>query len=517
VTPTPGLLVRLGAGCGVALLLVACSGGGSGSAAPPSPTSSVPAEAPARVCATPPAGPEQAPAGAVRIDPAVVADLDHKTRESPAGTTFWLAPGTHRLGDGQFDQVRPKDGNVYLGAPGAVLDGGGHNAYAFVGEASGVTVSHLTVRGFVAPQDQGVVNHDSGARWVIEDNLLEDNRGAATMAGPGQVLRGNCLKDNGQYGLNAYGKDLRDLTVTGNEFVGNNADDLEKKTPGCGCTGGMKFWQVDGADVRDNWIHGNHGPGVWADTNNNDFLIEHNLIEDNDGPAIFYEISYNAVIRDNLIRRNNLASGAEYEKKGDTFPVAAIYLSEAGGEPRVKARTAGLEIYRNVLEDNWGGVTLWENADRFCNSPANTSTGDCTLLVPRTTSCVRPGIAEKPLYDDCRWKTQHVAIHDNRFSVDPRRIDCTSLCSRMAVLSNVGTYPDWSPYMGEVIQQAITFHQDNRWFDNTYVGPWVFTPVDPSARIGTEEWQAAPYGQDKGSTFSSNGATVADPTAVGAS
>jgi hypothetical protein len=45
----------------------------------------------------------------------------------------------------------------------------------------------------------------------------------------------------------------------------------------------------------------------------------------------------------------------------------------------------------------------------------------------------------------------------------------------------------------------------------------VFTPVDPSARIGTEEWQAAPYGQDKGSTFSSNGATVADPTAAGAS
>ena len=47
----------------------------------------------------------------------------------------------------------------------------------------------------------------------------------------------------------------------------------------------MKFWSVDGADIRGNWIHDNRGPGMWADTNNNDFLIERNLIEGNDGSA----------------------------------------------------------------------------------------------------------------------------------------------------------------------------------------------------------------------------------------
>jgi hypothetical protein len=26
-------------------------------------------------------------------------------------------------------------------------------------------------------------------------------------------------------------------------------------------------------------VHDNHGTGLWADTNNNDFLIEDNLIE----------------------------------------------------------------------------------------------------------------------------------------------------------------------------------------------------------------------------------------------
>src|SRR5207248_9143873 len=117
----------------------------------------------------------------------------------------------------------------------------------------------------------------------------------------------NCLRDNGQYGMNAYqdGNAITGLVVEGNEIVGNNTDDWENREPGCGCSGGVKFWSVGGADVRGNWVHGNRGVGRWADTNDNDFLIEGNLVEGNDGAAIIYEASYNAVIRNNMIRRNN--------------------------------------------------------------------------------------------------------------------------------------------------------------------------------------------------------------------
>ena len=34
--------------------------------------------------------------------------------------------------------------------------------------------------------------------------------------------------------------------------------------------------------------------------------------------------------------------------------------------------------------DNWAGVVAWENADRFAGSPANTSTGNTTLVNPRS-------------------------------------------------------------------------------------------------------------------------------------
>lgn len=457
----------------------------------------------ARVCAEPAAGPTSAPAGAVTVDPAVVGDLAAKTRSNPPHTTFWLLPGTHTLEPDRYAQVVTKEGDTYLGAPGAVLDGRRTNNYAFSGTAPGVTVRYLTVQGFVAPHDEGVVNHDMADGWVIEHATIQHNSGAGLMAGAHQQVRASCLRDNGQYGMNAYksGGPIKGLLVEGNEVVGNNTDDWERRQPGCGCTGGIKFWAVDGADVRGNWVHDNRGAGLWADTNNNDFRIEDNVLEANDGAALVYEASYNAVVRNNTIRHNNWVEGRRSADRGDTFPYPTVYLSESGGEPRIPARTDKIEIDRNVLEDNWSGITLWENADRFCNSPANTSSGDCTLLVKNTGRCAQPAIATAPLYDDCRWKTQRVDVHDNRFTLNPSVVGCTTKCGRMAVLANYGTYPDWSPYKGEPVAEAITGKQQNRWHDNTYVGPWSFVAHDPSRTLDFGQWQGAPYRQDAGSTL----------------
>lgn len=471
-----------------------------GATAPPNPGA-------AAVCDKQAAGPVSAPPGAVTVDPAVDGDLIAKTEASPPGSTFWLKPGTHRLGGGQFNQVAPKDGDTYLGAPGAIVDGRGQNMYAFATQARNVTIRNLTIRGFVPPLDQGVVNHDSGDGWVIEHNTIENNQGAALMAGARQQVRFNCLRNNGQYGMNAYqaGDKIVGMVVENNEIAGNNTENWEVKVPGCGCTGGMKFWAVNGADIRNNWIHDNHGVGLWADTNNNDFLIENNLIEGNDDEAIFYETSYNLVLRGNVLRNNTLVKGKDYADRRDEFPVGTVYLSEAGGEPRIPARTDKIEIYDNTFLDNWSGITAWENADRFCNSAANTSTGNCTLLVPNVSSCSQPAIASVPLYSDCRWKTQRLDIHDNTFVNQPGVVGCyPGFAARMAVLSNFGTYPDWSPYMGDVIQRAITRDQQNQWRNNRYTGPWTFMVANVDGSVGVADWQADPNRQDAGSTFAAD-------------
>ncbi len=119
----------------------------------------------------------------------------------------------------------------------------------------------------------------------------------------------------------------------------------------------------------------------------------------------------------------------------------------------------------------------------------------------RSARCARPAITTAPLFADCRWKTQRVDIHNNRFLLDESVVKCTVKCDRMAVLANYGTYPDWSPYQGDRVADAITLRQQNRWHDNVYVGPWKFVVHDPSRVLDFMQWQSAPYRQDTGSTL----------------
>lgn len=453
-------------------------------------------------------GPSTPPVGAVRVDPGQ--DLGRATQDHPSGTTFWLASGIHTLADSEYAQVIAKAGNHYVGAPGAALDGRHINRYAFTPgwpeQARDVTISHLTIRNFKPPPNEGVVNHGAGSGWVIERNTIRDNGGAGVIFGSDNTLRYNCLAANGQYGFSGYrpqlpvGSSITNVVIDHNEIAGNNTEDWEARIPGCGCTGGGKFWDVANAKVTNNWVHHNHGPGFWADTNDIDFLFEGNTIEDNDGHAIFYEISYNASIRNNLFARNALVNGREFQSRGDPFPIGAIYISEAGGDERL-AGAPTIDISANTFDNNWGGVVLWENANRFCNSPANTSAGYCTPFANHA-ECTSPTVNSQPRYGNCRWKTQNVTVHDNLFVVDREAIGChTDLCGRQAILSNWGTYPDWSPYDGDVISKAVTFDQGNTFTNNTYIGPWRFTAFDMSRDLSPAAWQAAPYGQDAGSSF----------------
>ena len=334
------------------------------------PASTWPTEPPARICdnAALLTGPATAPTGATVVPAGDNSGLDFTFRT--AGTTFWFAPGVHTLGSDEYGQIIPGDNTTFLGGPGAVLDGKGINRSAFTQHAKNVRIAYLEIRNFISPNDQGVVNHDGGEGWTIEYNYMHDNEGAAVFVSTNCKLQYNCLRDNGQYGFQGIGPGGGgsgvDLLVDHNEIAHNDTGDWEHKGDGCGCTGGAKFWDVDGAVITNNWVHDNLSVGLWADTNDRNFVVEGNYIENNWGEGFFYEISYNAIVRNNTLKRNTLGKGKEFAARNDNFPVASIYLSESGGDSRVSG-SGTLEIDHNYFEDNWGGVTLWENADRFCN------------------------------------------------------------------------------------------------------------------------------------------------------
>jgi hypothetical protein len=103
--------------------------------------------------------------------------------------------------------------------------------------------------------------------------------------------------------------------------------------------GGMK-WDVGAVTIRNAHVHDNDCKGLWGDINAHDVLIEHNLVEGNLGEGILYEISQDAIIRDNQVYRNGSQAHGWYWGGGITV-----------------ASSFNVEIYGNRLSGNYNGVT----------------------------------------------------------------------------------------------------------------------------------------------------------------
>jgi hypothetical protein len=499
-------------------------------AAPAHVAVSAPAAPPVRVCGNNSIlgqGPTSAPTGAV----VVPAGDNSGASWSRPDTTYWFASGVHTLGPGMYTQIIPGSGSTYIGAPGAIIDGMGQNNIAFGGNVPDVHIEYLTIQNFDPPGNQGAVNASGAKDWTITNDTLRDIvPGTAVYAGTNNVVEYNCLTSNGQGGFGTYtSNDTNKLTqgasnikINHNEISYNNTCNFESvpnfpvspvphgcanagETSNCGCSGGGKFWETNGGQFDYNWVHNNYSVGVWWDANNTGFDIQGNYIADNYDDGLIYETSYNALIKDNTFLRNALGAGS----RNPGFPSSAIYISESGSDPRVPGDYGDhFEVTENVFRDNWGGVVLWENSNRFCNSPVNTSTGTCTLVDPSVVtlnSCNAKNIGQEPYYGDCRWKTQNVSVNNNIFEFTQSAVGngCSkaTLCGFQGLFSEYGTYPSWSPYKATVVGQHLALSQDNHFSSNVYSGPWLFMAAQQGNIISSPRWQAAPYHQDANSTF----------------
>jgi hypothetical protein len=357
--------------------------------------------------------------------------------------------------------------------------------------AANVTLEYLTIQHFAGPQNNGIVNQGQGAGWTIEYDTIQNNPDTMGGAngieiGDGDVVRYNCLTGNAQTGISGLG--AKNFTVDHNEVTAN-AVGYEAKHD-CGCSGGMKFFTSTGGTVTNNWIHDNGSVGLWVDTNNSFFLIDGNVIEGSEAEAIMYEISYNAVIRGNVLHGNGIAGNAGTAD----FPEPAIYVSESGGYDAGSAVVMGgvdvngvLLITGNTFVDNADGVVLYQNATRCCGT-ADGCSSSCGGTTPLYMEIDGDG--------NQRWNTQNVTVSSNTFTYDASG-KCTAEASKNQYCSVQAMFSTT-----QAIDQDVAFHQNNVFKGNTYTGPWTFlvpdqgsTPITPSA------WQAAPYDEDVGSSF----------------
>jgi parallel beta-helix repeat protein len=136
--------------------------------------------------------------------------------------------------------------------------------------------------------------------------------------------------------------------------------------------------------IRRNRVENNFGYALWCDIDCNDVTFEDNVTEGNDLAGICYEISFNGIIRNNIIRRN----GFWTVRDGVNAPTAAdpsFGSTQTAGIQIINA--ANVEIYGNTIEWNNSGIRLHMQAGR----------------------------GSSPLYGQSiyPWSVDNVYVHDN--------------------------------------------------------------------------------------------------------
>lgn len=215
---------------------------------------------------------------------------------------------------------------------------------AFVGNAQDVVIENLTIEKFAVNVQRGAVHAYSidpipmpGTGWTIRNSTIRLNHGIGIAAGYGAIIEDNTITWNGQMGILSVGG--YDTRVVENEIGHNNFAGFRFEW----AAGGAKFIRTSNLLVEGNHVHHNDGPGLWTDIDNIDTVFRANLVEYNTSTGIFHEISYRALISDNVVRYNALEVGE-------------VWYAYVFGSGILVYNSSNVEVTRNVVIGNWNGV-----------------------------------------------------------------------------------------------------------------------------------------------------------------
>ncbi len=203
---------------------------------------------------------------------------------------------------------------------------------------------HVRLRGirfrYAANMAQHGAAQFSGNSNVVEDCVFEGmNSSGASFTGKDLVVRRCTFQDNGQLGFGA-GR-AHNLLFTGCTVRNNNVKGFSRGWE----AGGDKLCFCRKAVLEKSVFVSNRGCGVWFDIGNEDCVVRHCLIADNEDAGIFYEISYGLHAHDNVIVGNGFAG-----TPGSWGAAAGICLSSSPN---------GV-VERNVIVGNKEGFNFRE-------------------------------------------------------------------------------------------------------------------------------------------------------------
>jgi hypothetical protein len=212
---------------------------------------------------------------------------------------------------------------------------------AFYGAIRDVTIRGLVIEKYANPAQTGAVDGRGSLGWIVEENDIRLNHGVGILTGDHMLVSRNRIHHQGQLGIGGGGVAV---VLEDNEIAFNNTAGYSWYWE----AGGTKLAYTTGLIVRRNHSHHNRGPGLWTDIDNLRTTYEGNRVEDNDGAGIDHEISYAAIIRNNIIARNGWGSSNH-----TTWPEGSGILINSSPD---------VEIAGNTLMDNANGIGLIQSA-----------------------------------------------------------------------------------------------------------------------------------------------------------
>ena len=213
-------------------------------------------------------------------------------------------------------------------------------AQAIRGEADNVTLKNITVEKYASAAQTGAIDID-GDGWSVEHVTARFNHGVGLVLGRGTTVTGGHYNDNGQVGIGAWKAD--GAKVVGVEAARNNYAGFDTFWD----AGGLKITESTGVTVKDSYIHHNNGVGLWFDIDMKNVLVENNTIALNKQVGLAYEISWDAVIRNNDFIRNGTP---EPGQPGNWLVGAQLGIQNS----------SNVQVYGNSMEaaNGAGGIAL---------------------------------------------------------------------------------------------------------------------------------------------------------------
>jgi hypothetical protein len=230
--------------------------------------------------------------------------------------------------------------------------------------AGGVRVEYLDISNDLHTTT-GTISTGSG--WTIEHNNIHDSygkpgQGVAFYGADEATIEYNCFSKMGDY---AGGGSGRSTIFDYNEVL----ETAYEPDPGCGCSGGGKWWGTLNADIVDNAFVkdgiGSGQPTVWLDNGNAGTLIEGNYFYRDVGSAIVNETGYNMRVDDNLFLDDGWGNGRGQGANSD----GAVNINSSGGLNIPGSRYENsISVSANYFINDWEGINIWQAGQRSCES-----------------------------------------------------------------------------------------------------------------------------------------------------